>query len=91
MDFATIFLGVSIFSVFVAIFRLLVKLRTPIPATELCYTCLDNAADAMLLDCGHKGICLICAMRIERRCPLCRGIVRGVVLSHLPESAASSE
>jgi hypothetical protein len=43
-----------------------------------CWICLrdDVSADAVLLPCGHGGICLDCATNLWKRrslCPLCRG------------------
>ena len=40
-----------------------------------CYVCMAMPASAILLECGHVGICLDCAVRLcatTRRCPLCR-------------------
>ena len=49
----------------------------------LCYACLDSRPNTMLVACGHQGLCSVCATRlwhIDRRCPLCRRGVNGVVL-----------
>ena len=41
-----------------------------------CQICMSNAADAVLLECGHGGLCYACAVRLlkgtTRACPLCR-------------------
>jgi hypothetical protein len=49
---------------------------------ELCYACVDSKPDTMLLACGHQGLCTSCARqlwRIDRRCPLCRAALKGMV------------
>jgi len=51
--------------------------------TDPCYTCFDTASDTVLTPCGHRGLCSACAARlwsVDRRCPLCRRVVGGVVL-----------
>lgn len=40
-----------------------------------CALCFDKAADAVLMECGHGGICFCCAgklLRLDKKCPLCR-------------------
>lgn len=40
-----------------------------------CLVCWDKDADAILLECGHSGICTVCAQSLwhrSRHCPLCR-------------------
>ena len=52
------------------------------PDDTLCYVCLDADADTMLLGCGHRGLCSACALRLwrmDRRCPLCRVGLSGLV------------
>ncbi len=52
-------------------------------ADGLCFTCVDVAPNTVLLACGHRGLCSACAARlwhIDRRCPLCRAGLSGVVL-----------
>ena len=49
---------------------------------KACYVCFDADASTVLLACGHQGLCAACAARlwrIDRRCPLCRRRVNGVV------------
>jgi hypothetical protein len=49
---------------------------------NLCYACADLGANTALLACGHRGLCLACATRlwqVDRRCPLCRRGVDGVM------------
>ena len=56
----------------------------PLPTIDLCYACVDAGADAVLLACGHRGLCMACATRLwntGRSCPLCRGGVNGVMFS----------
>ena len=40
-----------------------------------CLVCLDLPANAILLECGHSGVCVDCASVLwlqSRRCPVCR-------------------
>eukprot|EP00826_Nyctotherus_ovalis_P005198 TRINITY_DN11166_c0_g1_i7.p2 TRINITY_DN11166_c0_g1~~TRINITY_DN11166_c0_g1_i7.p2 ORF type:complete len:190 (+),score=30.11 TRINITY_DN11166_c0_g1_i7:1337-1906(+) len=40
-----------------------------------CALCFDKATDAVLMECGHGGICFCCArklLRLHKSCPLCR-------------------
>ena len=40
-----------------------------------CLVCWDKDADAILLECGHSGICTVCAQKLwheDRRCVFCR-------------------
>jgi hypothetical protein len=37
--------------------------------------CMERPADAILLECGHSGLCIECATVLwdqESQCPLCR-------------------
>ena len=58
---------------------------TPIaPSSDdsICYICVETCADTVLLACGHRGLCAACAIRLwrtDRRCPLCRGGLSGLV------------
>ena len=45
---------------------------------SLCVICIDAARTHALLPCGHKCLCSECAVG-QRRCPLCRSEVEGVV------------
>ncbi len=49
-----------------------------------CLVCWERPADAVLVDCGHGGLCAACAAGLwhgpgGRRCPLCRAPFAGVV------------
>ena len=50
---------------------------------ELCAICFTGPRDAVLLECGHGGICYTCARRCLRKkgreCPMCRAPVNQVV------------
>ena len=53
---------------------------------------LENAPDAILLECGHSGICMECAIKLwgqTRRCPLCRETFAGI-MRVLDEDAENS-
>jgi hypothetical protein len=44
----------------------------PVPT---CYICMIQESTAVLIECGHSGICLTCARKLwnsTRRCPLCQ-------------------
>ena len=50
---------------------------------ELCFICFAQRPDVTMLPCGHRGQCHMCAQRllsIDRRCPMCRASVVGVLL-----------
>jgi hypothetical protein len=47
-----------------------------------CFICYENKADIAMVPCGHGGQCHTCARRLlnmDRRCPMCRATVMGVV------------
>eukprot|EP00298_Acanthocystis_sp_HF-20_P029370 c8248_g1_i1.p1 GENE.c8248_g1_i1~~c8248_g1_i1.p1 ORF type:complete len:519 (+),score=112.96 c8248_g1_i1:138-1694(+) len=43
---------------------------------EQCYVCMTNSQNAVLMNCGHGGICFTCGSRLlnnlNPECPLCR-------------------
>lgn len=43
-----------------------------------CVICLENRADAVMLDCGHMYTCMQCGTKL-RRCPICRGRKRQLI------------
>lgn len=50
-----------------------------------CSICMDRAPDAVLLECGHGGVCMPCAESLwnsgadGRLCPMCRKAITGIV------------
>jgi len=50
-----------------------------------CIVCLDRGREAILLECGHGGLCLLCATSLwnqgpaGRHCPMCRKVFSGVM------------
>uniref|UniRef100_A0A7S1A2Z7 RING-type domain-containing protein n=1 Tax=Noctiluca scintillans TaxID=2966 RepID=A0A7S1A2Z7_NOCSC len=56
-----------------------------VESEQLCFICYDTFPDGVLLECGHAGMCVNCALQLtERRgdgaqCPICRAQVRMVV------------
>ena len=49
--------------------------RTSADEPSNCMVCLEQAPNAILLECGHSGLCIECANVLwaqARRCPLCR-------------------
>jgi hypothetical protein len=50
-------------------------------AVGLCIVCWQKPRDAVLLECGHSGLCAGCAQKLywrQRRCPLCRARIDSV-------------
>jgi len=46
-----------------------------------CYLCCERPPNAVLLNCGHGGICYDCAvnlMKTKNKCMECRGVVDGI-------------
>ncbi len=66
------------------------QIATHKPERQACYLCMDRRADTVLVECGHGGLCGVCAAALwrsaaaapgaERRCPLCRLPFVGVML-----------
>jgi len=51
------------------------NLDNPNPLTLECTICFDKKSDAIILECGHGGICFDCGKQILKRkhiCPFCR-------------------
>ena len=50
---------------------------------DACWICFSGPRDAVLLECGHGGICHDCAVRCARKrpplCPMCRQRITRVV------------
>lgn len=52
-----------------------------VESEQLCFVCYDQRPEAVLLECGHAGLCCDCAtFLMERRpgqgqCPICRGSI----------------
>ena len=48
-----------------------------------CIICMDGNHEAVLMECGHSGICSHCAGQLwvsrNRRCPLCRARILAVM------------
>ena len=60
---------------------------------DACLVCMESPQDAvLLLDCGHSGLCVACASRLwerDRRCPLCREGIAGIMrIAEQDEGAA---
>jgi hypothetical protein len=55
---------------------------------DACFICMEKPQDAVLLECGHSGLCVTCASMLwerERRCPLCRKRIAGIMRIILEE------
>jgi len=51
-----------------------------------CTLCFDNIADAIIMKCGHSGICIKCALDLwkdKKSCFICRGVKLLITTSHL--------
>jgi hypothetical protein len=61
----------------------------------LCAICFTGPRDAVLLECGHGGICYACARRCLRKkgreCPMCRTPVEQVVQIRLDGAPSSPQ
>mmetsp|Transcript_20946 Transcript_20946/g.66086 ORF Transcript_20946/g.66086 Transcript_20946/m.66086 type:complete len:489 (+) Transcript_20946:71-1537(+) len=50
-----------------------------VESEQRCFVCFESLPDAVLLECGHAGMCVECATNLLRRqggqgsCPICRG------------------
>jgi len=62
---------------------------------DCCWICLSGAREAVLLECGHGGICYECAVRCSRRrprqCPMCRQPITSIVRLAGPEQEVDGE
>jgi hypothetical protein len=52
--------------------------------TTECFICADRKANAVIMDCGHGGICYQCGLKLARRegekqCPVCRSTIKQVL------------
>lgn len=48
--------------------------------SEQCVICLDASADFLVVPCGHQCGCQACLNNIrDRKCPICRNILSGIV------------
>ena len=56
---------------------------------DLCSICFTGPQDAVLLECGHGGICYACAIRCGKKrpplCPMCRTRITQIVQLAGPE------
>ena len=49
---------------------------------DLCHICCAAVGDAVLLECGHGGMCAPCCVRMrthDGRCPICREVLESIV------------
>merc|ERR1712083_89219 len=53
-----------------------------VESEQLCFICYDNPPEAVLLECGHAGMCRACALQLmtrRNRCPVCRRRISNAV------------
>ncbi len=62
---------------------------------ELCWICCQGEREAVLLECGHGGICFSCALRCARKrpplCPMCRSPIQQIVRIAGPATLVDGE
>jgi len=61
-------------------------------AALICNICMDKAADALILPCGHMETCMECAkqcMSSSRQCPTCRAPIEKLLARNLSGEAQS--
>lgn len=50
---------------------------------KMCYICCERSADAVLMECGHGGMCFTCAQHLANTppslCPVCRKTIQEVL------------
>jgi hypothetical protein len=52
------------------------KAASEVPRAGDCIVCMERPANAVLLECGHLGLCVGCAERhVGKECPACRARV----------------
>lgn len=57
-----------------------IKIPEKIFSTNDCVICLEeNAAEIVLLSCGHLCMCSECSKEINDTCPMCRGKISGKI------------
>jgi len=59
-------------------------------ADRICNICMDKAADALILPCGHMETCMECAKRClisSRQCPTCRAPIEKLLARNLEAGA----
>jgi hypothetical protein len=51
-----------------------------VESEQLCFVCYDRNPEVVLLECGHAGLCVVCALQImDMHCPVCREAVARVM------------
>lgn len=53
-----------------------------VASDNVCYICYEAKPDAIFLECGHGGMCTLCALELKNRrqtCPICRGVITHIV------------
>jgi hypothetical protein len=62
---------------------------------DTCWICFHGPRDAVLLECGHGGICHACAVRCASKrpplCPMCRQRIGRIVRLAGPEEVVDGE
>jgi hypothetical protein len=60
---------------------------------EHCLLCADKYANAVIMGCGHGGVCFECAVKMQQNagtCPICRGKIEKI-LKLLPRTDGEHE
>mmetsp|Transcript_90745 Transcript_90745/g.270857 ORF Transcript_90745/g.270857 Transcript_90745/m.270857 type:complete len:535 (-) Transcript_90745:48-1652(-) len=66
-----------------------------VESEQLCFICYSEAPDAVLLECGHAGLCSTCALHLVQRragahCPICRSAI-GMIVRLRPDLPVPSD
>lgn len=59
-------------------------------STKLCEICLDKICDAVIMECGHGGICYECSLKMWKSvgfCYLCRGSISQVLQIEMSQNS----
>ena len=55
-------------------------------ARSACYICCERRADAVVMECGHGGVCFTCATHLANtaphQCPVCRDPIQEILKLH---------
>lgn len=53
---------------------------------SVCYICCERRADAVVMECGHGGVCFACATQLAdtppHQCPVCRDPIQEILKLH---------
>ena len=62
--------------------RRIAKIYGVSTTSEECVVCMDRSITHVLIPCGHKGFCAVCARGLHERgetCAICRSRIEGIM------------